>query len=338
MACNPELLSVHKTLVEANIINMLALFHNHTVVIEQDLNRECLIFLETFQVPLQSLNIFVEVETLLSNLDNHDLKKVLTKLNKLFQLNGAILIGDSKLVIKSLKSIILDVVGTSGKVRNEYNNLSESKFYIKLQDIIIKTLHDLSDNPDKFDITTAIEKFKSIHIFYSDMSALKQINDTLSHEAGDKAIYVTLDTLSKNLNMYATEVQAYEFGGDEFTFICVGKQTVDAIQIKKNFQLNPSVQTLSNEYTTLFKKHQKLVNVEGTFQLEMSLVHVTLYDLLDIDLTEINYQNNLLAIFDYISNTFKKLIHEKTTHAKNDLLLKYLENPLMSQLLNARRI
>ena len=57
---------------------------------------------------------------------------------------------------------------------------------------------------------------KPIAILMIDMNGLKQVNDTLGHEAGDQIIYQLSDILRKNLPLTSVICR---WGGDEFTVL-----------------------------------------------------------------------------------------------------------------------
>ena len=63
-----------------------------------------------------------------------------------------------------------------------------------------------------------IDKRTSFAVAVFDINGLKEINDKLGHEFGDKAIIVTADTLSEAFS----RENCYRIGGDEFVVIYIG--------------------------------------------------------------------------------------------------------------------
>lgn len=70
-----------------------------------------------------------------------------------------------------------------------------------------------------------IEKYGShsvSHIMSIDLNGLKEINDTMGHEEGDKALKMTAKALADSL---LPRCRIYRIGGDEFAAVCLSKTT-----------------------------------------------------------------------------------------------------------------
>ena len=64
-----------------------------------------------------------------------------------------------------------------------------------------------------------IKKYGSAQILFTDMDAMKEINDTWGHEAGDTALCAVADILRSNCG---EEDFVMRYGGDEFVVIAIG--------------------------------------------------------------------------------------------------------------------
>ena len=76
----------------------------------------------------------------------------------------------------------------------------------------------------------AVERGGPLAIAFCDLDRLKLINDSLGHEAGDRAIRRTADALAGAAHSRAG-AHVYRVGGDEFCVVLVGAGTATAVEL-----------------------------------------------------------------------------------------------------------
>ncbi len=79
----------------------------------------------------------------------------------------------------------------------------------------IKNKHAYVEMEEKIDKLIAKDEIKEFGVIVFDLNGLKQVNDTLGHDAGDKYICDSVGVIEK----YFGEENLYRFGGDEFVVI-----------------------------------------------------------------------------------------------------------------------
>jgi len=102
-------------------------------------------------------------------------------------------------------------------------------------------------------------KDKSLAVIAVDMNGLKKVNDNQGHEAGDKFICRTAETLC---DVFGKE-NVYRMGGDEFTVILTEKSPQEFEELMKNCSLQVGttaslgtiyVETVAQDFTVLMKQ------------------------------------------------------------------------------------
>lgn len=93
-----------------------------------------------------------------------------------------------------------------------------------ISDLEMDTLTGFKTRKAYYNDITKIEqdeekRKQAVGIVFADVNGLKQINDTLGHEAGDKLIA----SVAKKISMVFSEANRYRFGGDEFVVLSFDK-------------------------------------------------------------------------------------------------------------------
>jgi diguanylate cyclase (GGDEF)-like protein len=76
----------------------------------------------------------------------------------------------------------------------------------------------------------AAEAGNGFALILCDMDNLKELNDTLGHEAGDLALRLLADALQAGLRR---NDEAYRLGGDEFGVVLAGASRLDAERVSR---------------------------------------------------------------------------------------------------------
>lgn len=84
----------------------------------------------------------------------------------------------------------------------------------------VKNKHAYVEMEEQIDRSIGENKMEDFAIVVCDLNGLKKINDTYGHDAGDKYIVDSAETIKK----FFGDEELYRFGGDEFVVILKGEQ------------------------------------------------------------------------------------------------------------------
>lgn len=185
-------------------------------------------------------------------------------------------------IVLYIMSLLLTAVARN---RREFAVLN-----VELQDISLRdSLTGLYNNRQfmieklKSMSSDAIKNNEPIAIFFADLDGLKEINDNISHPAGDSALVATAKRMG---NVLRDSDMLFRFGGDEFFAISQLKNTTEEdaedeiIRIAQRLSDSVSskpIRFLEDKIPLSISIGAHILNIENTIERELLIVDKKMY-------------------------------------------------------------